>query len=287
MHPFVPGTEYRRAELLAFVGSKQAQSGVIWGPLEPGCLICTSGGRHGKKVGYTDERLPDGTWYYFGQGQEGDQRLENAANIRLASGERSVLLFTTREPSSREVAAQGGYGKRFAFCGSFNVAAVETIVPTSGPRKEDRLLRFSLLPTNEHSVPEAAGETGAARHDDMVAWQQRLNERSSPVAPVMLGAAEYRRRCASVQRYALRRAGGCCEACGRPAPFVDSTGRPFLEVHHILRLADDGPDAPANVAAICPNCHREAHYSHDRLEFGRRLLARVAEAERLVSDARG
>ncbi|MFC1652495.1 HNH endonuclease [Planctomycetota bacterium] len=38
----------------------------------------------------------------------------------------------------------------------------------------------------------------------------------------------------------------------------------FLEVHHLFRLADDGPDIPDNVAAICPNCHRELHYGADR-----------------------
>jgi 5-methylcytosine-specific restriction protein A len=71
MHPFLLGKEYRRGDLLDFVGSKQGQSGVLWGDREAGCLICTSGGRHGKKAGYTDEILDDGSWWYFGQGQKG------------------------------------------------------------------------------------------------------------------------------------------------------------------------------------------------------------------------
>ena len=35
---------------------------------------------------------------------------------------------------------------------------------------------------------------------------------------------------------------------------------PYLEVHHIIRLADDGDDSVENAIALCPNCHREAHF---------------------------
>jgi 5-methylcytosine-specific restriction protein A len=62
-------------------------------------------------------------------------------------------------------------------------------------------------------------------------------------------------------------------------PFVDDAGNGFLEVHHIYRLADEGDDAPENVAAVCPNCHRRAHYSTDRLAFQARLAAAVQAVE--------
>jgi len=54
--------EYPRAALLDFIGSKQQQSGIIWGPKEPDCVIITSGGRHGKNAGYFDDRNEDGSW---------------------------------------------------------------------------------------------------------------------------------------------------------------------------------------------------------------------------------
>lgn len=60
---------------------------------------------------------------------------------------------------------------------------------------------------------------------------------------------------------------------------MDKEGQPFLEVHHINRLADDGPDTPENVAAICPNCHREAHYGSDPLGFRKRLQEKIKEKE--------
>ncbi len=56
-------------------------------------------------------------------------------------------------------------------------------------------------------------------------------------------------------------ANGKCQECKKPAPFhrrID--GKPYLEVHHIKRLADHGEDTVANAMALCPNCHRKRHY---------------------------
>lgn len=59
----------------------------------------------------------------------------------------------------------------------------------------------------------------------------------------------------------LARAAGACEACGAPAPFRRrSDGSPYLEVHHRVPLAEGGADRVENAAALCPNCHREAHH---------------------------
>lgn len=59
----------------------------------------------------------------------------------------------------------------------------------------------------------------------------------------------------------LTRARGTCERCDHPAPFLRvSDGTPYLEVHHIERLADGGEDTVENAIALCPNCHRKAHH---------------------------
>jgi 5-methylcytosine-specific restriction protein A len=59
----------------------------------------------------------------------------------------------------------------------------------------------------------------------------------------------------------LRRAKGVCEGCGDDAPFTKrSDGSPYLEVHHKRPLAEKGPDTVGNAIALCPNCHRKAHY---------------------------
>jgi hypothetical protein len=63
----------------------------------------------------------------------------------------------------------------------------------------------------------------------------------------------------------LLRASGTCEACHEPAPFQrrrvgGRSGSPYLEVHHIKKLADGGEDTVKNAEALCPNCHREKHF---------------------------
>ena len=59
----------------------------------------------------------------------------------------------------------------------------------------------------------------------------------------------------------LVQAAGVCGVCKRPAPFIrKSDGTPYLEVHHKRPLADGGEDTVENSIAVCPNCHREAHY---------------------------
>lgn len=76
--------------------------------------------------------------------------------------------------------------------------------------------------------------------------------------PARAGRAAYRSGAAAIRRYVLARADGRCEGCGASAPFRGVDGYPFLEAHHITRLADDGPDHPLKVIGVCPNCHRRA-----------------------------
>jgi len=60
---------------------------------------------------------------------------------------------------------------------------------------------------------------------------------------------------------ALLRAKGQCEDCKKDAPFIrKSDGSPYLEVHHKITLANGGKDTIDNVLALCPNCHRKAHF---------------------------
>lgn len=81
----------------------------------------------------------------------------------------------------------------------------------------------------------------------------------------------------------LRFAGGHCELCGNPAPFLRVDGQPFLEVHHVCTLAEGGADRVENAVALCPNCHRQLHYGQDRDLLGERLVTQVT---RLVRSGR-
>lgn len=87
-------------------------------------------------------------------------------------------------------------------------------------------------------------------------------------------------RDAKVKAWVLRRSGGSCEACGCAAPFVGVDGFPFLEVHHVRKLADAGSDTVSNAVALCPNCHRRLHFSEDAHVYREQLFDKVAELQR-------
>ncbi|WP_166263180.1 HNH endonuclease [Marinobacter caseinilyticus] len=114
----------------------------------------------------------------------------------------------------------------------------------------------------------------------------QATESNSPVRSSDVKSRAFKRSYA-VKSYALRRADGACEYCEKPAPFLSGSGVPYLEVHHILRLTDGGPDSPDRVAAICPNCHRAAHHSGERERINDDLLERVNKKELELSKAIG
>jgi len=45
------------------------------------------------------------------------------------------------------------------------------------------------------------------------------------------------------------------------------------------RLSDGGPDHPAHVAAVCPNCHRRCHHAADAAAYNGAVASRVRETE--------
>lgn len=70
-----------------------------------------------------------------------------------------------------------------------------------------------------------------------------------------------------VRRAVLARALGCERAgCGQKQHYLG-----FLDVHHILGV--EKGDRVWNCVALCPNCHRDAHYSPEAQALNRQLLA--------------
>jgi HNH endonuclease len=57
-------------------------------------------------------------------------------------------------------------------------------------------------------------------------------------------------------------------------------------MHHILCVSDGGPEHPRNVIGVCPNCHRRAHYAHDRVRIKRQMMRKVAVLDRWVAGRR-
>jgi predicted HNH restriction endonuclease len=95
---------------------------------------------------------------------------------------------------------------------------------------------------------------------DVEGRQQRLAVAQAMPEKRNVQVVEFIRN-ADVVAEVLARAAGHCQQCGTPAPFLRrSDGTPYLEVHHVVPLADGGEDTVKNAIALCPNCHRERHY---------------------------
>jgi 5-methylcytosine-specific restriction protein A len=114
------------------------------------------------------------------------------------------------------------------------------------------------IAVDEQALFQAEVQASEALPDD----RRKAASRAFPKKPRtrIISVVAYDRN-PHVVRSVLKRAAGVCEDCGQPAPFNRiSTGKPYLEVHHKIRLADGGDDSVENALAVCPNCHRRSHY---------------------------
>lgn len=133
-----------------------------------------------------------------------------------------------------------------------------------------------LQPAPEPSpVPQEADEQALA--DDLQppvpAYVDQFSE------PAAVAAREVtvlvRDRSAAVRAKVLMRSLGRCEFCARPG-FLTAAGSTYLETHHVVPLAEDGPDHESNVVALCPEDHRRAHYGAERMAMAERLRELLA-----------
>ena len=98
------------------------------------------------------------------------------------------------------------------------------------------------------------------------ARRRRLKAAPKKPEPFFCTTIAFRRN-PDVVAEVLERAAGRCEQCGKPAPFKRAKDKtPYLEVHHCVTLASGGEDTVKNALAVCPNCHRQAHYGYNELQ---------------------
>jgi 5-methylcytosine-specific restriction protein A len=222
---------------------------------------------------YIDE-WRDGVLHYCGMGLEGPQSLAFAQNKTLAeSGSNGVAVHLF------EVHRAGVY----EYVGKVELA--------SGPYESQQsdangMLRrvwiFPVRPLDGMGAPSIPQDT----FWEVFARQRREAKRLSDEeihrrAQALQGSSSSRVTTSTthvrneyVAEYARRRAGGKCELCGKPAPFQNRSGEPYLESHHIKWLARGGGDTIDNTVALCPNCHREMHIL-DSKESRKLLLKKV------------
>lgn len=111
---------------------------------------------------------------------------------------------------------------------------------------------------------------------------RKMRLEDAPKVPEKIQTVSYDyRRNPDVVAEVLKRASGKCELCQLRAPFFKaSDGSPYLEVHHWVTLAEGGEDTVDNVGALCPNCHKQAHFGQYR-EYIRSNKVLPADAKNL------
>jgi len=267
---FVFGNEYKRSELNAMYGGQR--HGGISTPSKHDFIMLFSGEQrhqYGYKGGWTEE----GLFLFTGEGQRGDMSFTrgNAAIRDHAANHKDLHLFEY---------IRTGYVRYYGQM--INTGHHELRRPDSDGN-ERRVIVFELMPIDAFDATALSGDKALEKQ----LWQEAINTlrkhaiassstAKTPTERIALG----RYKSNSIRVYVLRRANGICEACGEKAPFIATSGRPYLEPHHIQRLSDAGPDHPKFVVSLCPNCHRRAHYAKDRAAFNRQLGDIVRDKEK-------
>lgn len=127
----------------------------------------------------------------------------------------------------------------------------------------------SVRVTEFEITPVGSGLSMAS--DAAVADQFATDER--PDTYTYNGVQRYRDP--SVRRRVLERSKGVCELTEMPG-FLMANGGVYLETHHIIPLAEGGPDTVENVIALTADAHRQAHFGVDRDELRALCLQIVA-----------
>jgi 5-methylcytosine-specific restriction enzyme A len=208
-------------------------------------------GESGEQYGYKDGLDKNGVFLYKGEGQVGDMEFRggNRAIRDHAENGKDLHLF---ESLSK--------GKGYRYLGMFACSSWEYRQGIGLNGEERQVIVFHLVHPSEEDQVAPSSPTSPDKPLDQLC-QLALEaasgaEQSEPQEAKSL----YYKRSTAVRRYVLERAGGVCESCRKPAPFVRINGTPYLEPHHTRRVSDGGPDHPWWVGAICPNCHREIHH---------------------------
>lgn len=128
----------------------------------------------------------------------------------------------------------------------------------------------------QSSSPEFASVAALAENagEDILRPPDRDPHPSALIRSVQSRTSSGYHRDAKVRAEVLRIAAGRCECCGEIG-FVTKGGERYLETHHIVEISQRGPDSLNNVIAVCPLCHRKAHYAADRAHIERRMLETI------------
>ncbi len=207
----------------------------------------------------------NGILLYTGMGKHGDQVLKGNQNQTLYDSDTNgiaVFLF--------EVLVKSVYTYRG------QVKLAESPYQTDQPDEEGRVRKVWIFPITPILGDEEIDDPDPVKVAKLSTKELIIRSQmiSGPHEPKVVQTTVYHRD-AYLKEEVKRIANGKCQLCGKEAPFIDNNGSPYLEEHHVKKLAEGGTDTLDNVVAICPNCHRKVHILNE--EADTIILERVAE----------
>lgn len=228
---------------------------------------------------YSDEWKQDGTLHYTGMGTTGNQSLTYMQNKTLLESQTNgVELYLFESYADNE----------YIFTGKVELAAAPYISNKLEPDSTGRLRKVAKFPlriANGGSIvpididvilansKKKEKKASQMTDDELANKAKKAGNEESTERPV---TTIHRDRNELVSEHTKRRANGFCDLCGNPAPFNSKNGNPYLEEHHVLTLAEGGPDTIYNTVALCPNCHRKMHVVHAKADV-RRLQSKIKQ----------
>lgn len=209
-----------------------------------------------------DDRQEGEVYLYTGMGMSGDQSLEFAQNKTLSESKFNkvgIYFF--------EVFKAGDYIYR----GKVELAEDPHTSTQVGEDGNSRLVWVFPLKLLENNAGVLEREVIDEFENTQKAKAQRLSMEELVVRARLAGSGASSRlvktktyiRNQYISEYTRRSANGMCQLCSAGAPFIDKSGEPYLESHHVVWLSKGGPDTLENTVALCPNCHKRMHVLND------------------------
>ena len=218
---------------------------------------------------YDDRWVSNDILHYTGIGLDGDQNINFAKNKTLAESKKNgvgIYLF--------EVYEKGKY----LFRGQIMLHSRP--YQTLQPDRHNRLRKVWMFPLKiknmdaQYKVPQRLlnrkymiKERAAKRLSDKALFLRAVHANKQPITR-QVDSSAYEKN-VYVSELAKRRADGVCQLCDQPAPFLTKNGEPYLECHHIVRLAKGGEDSIENTVALCPNCNKKMHYLNQKADVNK------------------
>lgn len=238
--PLHVGHLYKRADLHSrFGGSENA--GIVPSRKEPVILLFHT--KEKVQQFYQDDYDPaEGVYRYSGQGTFGDMEW-NSANLAVKNHNEDGRDLYFFERAQRKDGLWRLYG--VMQCTGYKI---ERRNDKNGVSRDAIVFSLMLISDTAASNSEFPSTIDGSKRLDSGDLRKAALECQKTPKEKRLSTREVYERSLTIKAYALNRSAGRCESCLEAAPFITVAGRPYLEVHHIKRLADEGLERVDRVA---------------------------------------